>query len=373
MKGELIMNKNVRRLLSIIIATLMCINHFHLESIAADNEFQNELISDIFEIQLEALRANDELFCSFDWSDGYVYPEDFAGTFIDYDTLHVMLTSYDNIEKYNKILENYSKVTFDLANYSYVELFQNVKNTAENCLDIDSLTSYGVDVRNNIGFIGVLKEYYDYASNYSSDKISIVIKEPVVEDTSLSGGSPISSNGFGFTLAAGGTYNGNNVFLTSGHNMTIGSSVTWYGNTIGSFSLVQFNDYQTGDYAFINCSNSFTPSTSFYVDQYNNTSIYTGYFYNPPAGTYLIKYGKTTYQTTCQVQNTGITVIANGKIIQNLTQANGTSSGGDSGGLYRYNNMFCGVHHGHDQNNNSIIYFTPYVYPNAAGFTVLTN
>ena len=31
-----------------------------------------------------------------------------------------MLTSYDNIEKYNKILENYSKVTFDLVNYSYV-------------------------------------------------------------------------------------------------------------------------------------------------------------------------------------------------------------------------------------------------------------
>lgn len=61
----------------------MCINHFRLESTAANNEFQKELISDIFEIQLEALRANDELFCSFDWSDGYVYLEDFAGTFID--------------------------------------------------------------------------------------------------------------------------------------------------------------------------------------------------------------------------------------------------------------------------------------------------
>ena len=52
----------------------MCINRFRLESTAANNEFQKELISDIFEIQLEALRANDELFCSF---------EDFAGTFID--------------------------------------------------------------------------------------------------------------------------------------------------------------------------------------------------------------------------------------------------------------------------------------------------
>ena len=333
----------------------------------------DEEMENMFVIQREAVEANDVLFSNFEWDDGYVYPEDFGGTYIDYDTLHILLTSFEEVHWYEDLLSNYKKIKYDLVEYSYNELYSEAEGIVDN-LDFQFVVSYGVDVKTNRGFIGVLEDHYDELLPFENEIVYIIAEEPVIEDIGVRGGALVNVNGPAFTIACGGTYNGNDALLTCGHGMSVNSPVTWYNNTVGIISMVQYNSNQTGDYAFANCTNGYSPSTTYYTNLYGSYSNYTGYYYNPPAGTYLYRYGSSSGQAQHQVVNTGVTAVNNGVTINNLTMATGTAQNGDSGGLYRYGNMFCGVHHGHATVDGvNCVFFTPYVYPNAAGFTILTS
>ncbi len=365
------MKNKFGKLLFILFSIVLCAFIRPNRVLAEGCELTDEELENMFEIQREAVEANDVLYCSFDWDDGYVYPEDFGGTYIDYDTLHVLVTSYNDINRYKDVLDGYSCITYDCVQHSYDELFDYAMNVAKNEIGIEHISYYGVDVVNNKGLIGVCEDYYEYALNCLGEDITLRTSGRVERDVAVMGGSFIQSNGHNFTLGASGTYNGSNVFVTCGHDMTLGSAVTWINNYIGSFSLIQFSNYQTGDYGFINCSNGYTPSPSYYIGG-GSYGSYTGYFYNPPSGTYLAKYGISTNQTNCTVSYTGVSVpYTTSLTINNLTLATGTAAGGDSGGLYRYGNLFCGIHSAHNDYNT--VFFTPYVYLNAAGFTVATN
>ena len=123
-------------------------------------------------IQKNACDANETLYNSFDFKNDYIYPNDFAGTFIDFDTLHVLVTDEAAVENYRKLLSNYSKyVTFDIVKYSYKELKKLTDKCAEELLDNNfSVTGYYVDVTKNKGVIDVLSEDYDKASAYAASK-----------------------------------------------------------------------------------------------------------------------------------------------------------------------------------------------------------
>lgn len=134
----------------------------------------------MFAIQRNAVDANELLYKSFDFKNDYIYPDDFAGTFIDFDTLHVLVTDETTIENYRKLLSGYSKnVTFDVVKYSYNELKALTDKCAEELLDNNfSVTGYYVDVTKNKGVIEVLTKEYDKASayaasNFDSDMIEI--------------------------------------------------------------------------------------------------------------------------------------------------------------------------------------------------------
>lgn len=140
-------------------------------------------------IQKNACDANEALYNSFDFKNDYIYPDDFAGTFIDFDTLHVLVTDEAAVEKYRKLLSGYSRsVTFDVVKYSYNELKTLTDKCVKNLQDNNfSVTGYYVDVEKNKGVIEVLsKEYgkaFAYAaSRFDSDKIELVKGEYGVLD-----------------------------------------------------------------------------------------------------------------------------------------------------------------------------------------------
>lgn len=160
------------------------------DSSPAVTETQEDEIDpeEMFKIQHNANKANDLLYKSFEWGEGdYIYPDDFAGTFIDFDTLHVLVTDKSAVSRYEKLLADYSEyVTFDIVKYSYNELFALNEKCVKELEDNNfSITLYYVDVDKNKGVITVLFEDYDKASAYAAshfdgDKIEIAGGEYIV-------------------------------------------------------------------------------------------------------------------------------------------------------------------------------------------------
>ena len=132
-------------------------------------------------LQYNACNANEALYNSFEFKNDYIYPDDFAGTFIDFDTLHVLVTDEAAVEKYRELLSDYSKyVTFDVVKYSYKELKKLTDKCAKELMDNNfSVTCWYVDVEENKGVIAVLSKEYGKvtaytASRFDSDRIKIV-------------------------------------------------------------------------------------------------------------------------------------------------------------------------------------------------------
>lgn len=123
-------------------------------------------------IQYKAIKANDFLYESFEWGESdYIYPDDFAGTYIDYDTLHVLLTDKSAIPKYSKLLADYSEyVTFDIVKYSYNELYALNEKCFNELKDNNfSVTGCYVDVKKNRGIVEVLPEDLEKAVAYAAE------------------------------------------------------------------------------------------------------------------------------------------------------------------------------------------------------------
>lgn len=98
-----------------------------------DSSVENiENVTDnIFEIQRRACEAHELLYSSFGWNETYIYPDNFAGDYIDYDTLHIQVTSNSAINYYEALLSDYSDaVVYDIVDYSYNELFDEAENYA---------------------------------------------------------------------------------------------------------------------------------------------------------------------------------------------------------------------------------------------------
>lgn len=139
-------------------------------------------------IQYNAIMVNQKLSESFGWKNGgYIYPKDFAGTFVDFDKLHVLVTSRSAVNKYRELLADYSKyVTFDIVKYSYNELYALNEKCVKELEDNNfSVTEYYVDVDKNKGVIAVLEDEYEKAAAYAAahfdgDKIEIEGRQYVV-------------------------------------------------------------------------------------------------------------------------------------------------------------------------------------------------
>lgn len=353
-----------------------------------DSSVENiENVTDnIFEIQRRACEAHELLYASFDWNETYIYPDDFAGDFIDYDTLHVQVTDEATIDYYKGLLSEYSDaVVYDIVDYSYNELFGEAENFVASIDEDYGVVSFGVDVTQNKGLVDVIATDYEAltlniekSKQNISEKLIIMPQENYIQSTatSLVAGSPISYNGSNFTLGGSGTYNGNTAFVSCGHAVVQGGTVKSGGTTIGTVAVKQYANRQYGDYSIITANSGYT-STSRVFTANGNVTNFRGYLNNPAVGTYVYRYGNVTGQAYCEIKRTNLTVLADNTYnIYGMTEAKlitGTDAKGNSGGPVRNDDYFCGVQHGDDNANNpTYIYFTPYVYISNAGFQIAT-
>ncbi len=112
-------------------------------------------------LQANAVLANEAVYASFDFDKDYVYPDDFAGTYIDYDILYVAVTGQQAIDRYAEITDRSPFVRFVVVNNSYNCLMDCVREYAASIKDDYRVTSYGVDAEKNAGVISLDPDDYE--------------------------------------------------------------------------------------------------------------------------------------------------------------------------------------------------------------------
>lgn len=360
--------------LSLIIAFAFGVDSSKAQAKEKDRDAE---IEEMFKIQEAACVANELIYASFEWDETYVYPDDFAGNYIDYDTLHVQVTSEEAIEHYKTLLEGYDCVCYDVVKHSYNELYYLAESVVDSLPDKKAFAKYYVDIKENKAVVCILKEYKDKVKEFipADDRLIVDYSQGYIVDTSsIVGGSLLTHAGDNFTLGGSGTYGSSVAFLSCGHGLSYGNQIWQASQYIGNVSVIQFANYQAGDYSIIIAQPGYTATSA--VKNSGGTINYSGYLLNPTVGTVLYKYGSATNQSTCQVTQIGVSH-SNGTITTlGLTETHilsGSSQVGDSGGPFRFGTQFCGIIKGHDEVTHTYVYFTPYGYPYYAGFTIKTN
>lgn len=259
-----------------LFAGMMAINEMKAD---AHDKTEEE---DMFDIQAEACSANEELYNSFEWNNAYVYPKSFGGTFIDYDTLHVLVSDESEMDYYKNILASYKCVKYDVVEHSYNELYEEIEEIAKELPNEINIVSYGVDTVKNKAFICVTEENFSLAKSRikNSDIIVEFSENKIINETYVIGGAEIGCSGSFMTLAGSGTYSNSTAFLTCGHDITNGATMTCATNAIGTISLLQYTNNQYGDYSIALARSGYSASSLVYAaDRY--TISYTGYLTNP--------------------------------------------------------------------------------------------
>lgn len=223
----------------------------------------------------------------------------------------MQVTSEEAIENYKPLLEGYDCVCYDVVDHSYNELYKLAESVVDSLPDKKAFAEYYVDIKENKAIVCILKEYQDKIKEFvpSDDRLVIDYSKGYIVDTSsIVGGSGLMHGGDDLTLGGSGTYGSNVAFLTCGHGLSYGDQIWQASQYIGSVSVIQFSNYQAGDYSIIIAQPGYT--------------------------------------ATSAVKN--------------------------SGGPFRFGTHFCGIIKGHDDVTHRFVYFTPYGYPYYAGFTIKT-
>ena len=243
---------------------------------------------------------------------------------------------------------------------------EKVKKIYNNNKDNYELLGYCVDVIKNKGKIFVLdKDYESFSDMLTDDDIILELSDKIQKQSTVIGGSELN---YSLTLAGSGTYGGYTSFLTCGHGLNPMQTVKHSGITIGN---VYVNVQGVGDYSIILAASGYSSTSSVYTTTTGYTTHFTGTLSAPAIGTYLLRYGRMSGQSYCQVTDSFITV-DDRSYMYKAELLSGSAIPGDSGGPYRAAQNFCGVHYGASQ-SGQYVYFTPYSVIHSAGFTIKTN
>ena len=359
------------------------------------------------EAQESALEAYQYLWNNFekDEAGNPIYPEYYAGEYIEGDKLVILLTVDDKAEKekYVSICDNSEAVLFKKADYSMQEL-ERFNLVVAGMLQDYAINYYGVDKKNNQFQIGVSEA--DYQRLCNDDRI---IGKPIIlhiaeENTicaSVYGGDRITygTAGSAYSLCIGGTYGGNNAILTAGHGTAVNGSFYRSGSLLGTVKVQRCNSTigntgasAYGDYAIVQTNSSFTINNK--VRNSTSTVSITGTYSAVPVGTTIYKYGATTGYAWGQVSSDGTTAtyLTNSGTVQYqvsglyLTYLNNSSStsaigAGDSGGcvytksssVYKIHGSVSGMGAADSNGERHLMYSSPIYYAVNAGFTPKTN
>lgn len=379
------------------------------------NDISNDIPEEIYlamKLQESALNAYQRLWDFFEKNESGepIYPDEYAGEYIEGDKLVILLTdlSPDMITKYSDVCKDSTHVIFEKAEYSLKYLNSLKQYTNKLKADGIKLVSYGVDHRNNCLQINIAnndsimnKRVID--SYINELPINIEISEEVEACALILGGSGITNDDRidPITISVGicGWLNGKDAILTCGHgneklSVLYGNRypyIKYNGIRTGQVSYQRANTtpgvFSLGDFAIVTLTGSDTMTN---VVKGSGVSI-TGTNSSVPIGGIVYKYGNTTgysYGTVQQIEFTAIywlspyTYEVSG-LIEAYMNTNGTHAvaEGDSGGtVYQQignNYMFCGIVTAREIILEGQLarkmYFTPAFYTTYnTGFTVKT-
>ena len=369
--------KGIKRLVSYIICLVLVFTGFIHNKIDLDAaDMTEETFQQMMDAQQEAVRAHEVLMESYFVSGNIVYPDEFAGTYIEDNILHIVLNTVEEpvLQKYSNLLAAYPCVEYELADYSYNFLYDETKTAAESVLGQFPVTGFYVDMKDNCGYVEIAENKQEAAENsYKRMRRSVgeYIKfksgeyvEP--QTTTLGGGVPVNNGTIGLTLGFGGYYGGKNAFITCGHDLNVGQSIYWNGTKIGTVVRKQFATQQSGDYSVIEAASGVQGSN------YVNYTAMTGVVMFPAVGTYVYKHGAVGGTAYCQVNmvNSSTYETKHNVWLLGMTKAgviSGSSLEGDSGAPIRTGNSFCGIHQGYEAKDGYVV-FTPYSLIRSSGF-----
>lgn len=293
-------------------------------------------VSRAMEIQSPALRAYQNLWNSFEKNElgEPIYPDEYAGEYINGDKLVIMLVNptQEQIDDYIRRAQDKEHLVFENARYSlnYLNAFNELAFELLN--QGYQISSFGVDRKANSFFISVLSEDYDRLSKQLSVSLqgkmeSLPIRiEPGTRNRAthlIWGGDQIKNedNGLLYSAGIGGTYNGKDAILTAGHgNEKVGFLFTRYpyiefvSRRTGQVVYQRANQspFETGidaygDFAIVELNGLDTPTNRIYGGVY-----ITGTYSSVPVGTTIYKYGATSGYSWGTVEQADITVTYDG-------------------------------------------------------------
>lgn len=403
------MNRKAHSLKScMLVITLVCVFNLLMVSggaVSISNGASNstEYYENLIALQRNAVMANEMISRSLPRNDygEIIYPDDWAGDWIDDDILVIMLTdiSPEHTAKYESMLGEYIQyVRFEVADYSYNYLADQaevyVDNLAETA-DVD-VYSYYVSVMSNEIVIGVDPDDYNELTKTNiilQDDLPIRFEEDVPSEPgiSLEGGSKLynADAGEAFSIGCCGVAYGETSILTCGHiNQSLDDEIRYEnssGDTIGYVTHHKYYDGSRGDFEIV----SVDLDTFDVTNQCEDGSEFVGTLSDSTVGGVVRCYGQRTGETTySEIVATNVTVIDNlgngqlGNTIRGLTRAEITSGdvqSGDSGGpVYvptptRNECYFIGVIHGTSSSNGKDYFsYTPWNLIEGSGFNIRT-
>lgn len=275
------------------------------------------------------------------------YPEYYGGAYIDTVTGELVLLVTD--ERSETLMTRSVDVTDAAFRYEQCDVSLNEINEAIYLINnqLEELRNEGVfitmvcdDILNQRVLVSVqdlteakkqeVLEIADYAF------IEFEEAEPVVRETELGGGWPVSSTGGSGTLGFPATRNGVTGFVTAGHGSPGTGGVFKYTNpytgttsTVGSVTANAFTNGSSADALFIKAASGITTTTELHF----GGTLFGASTASLPVNTLVYKYGSATGLTSGYVQNTNATVIdGDGIKTTGCYVTNYESESGDSGG-----------------------------------------
>jgi len=379
------------------------------KALPGESFYSNEEAEYRMQLQEPALEAYRELLNHFQKNGfEYVYPDEYAGEFIEDEILVILLKEgfEDLANKYINYCGDSKSVEIQTVPYSLKD-FQTAEEVFWTLKNSYKIVSYGVDRKNNCFFAEVEQEDYDrLLADPAVKELAVPLRVNVQKTFSacanLYGGDSILNNYLpptSYSVCIGGTYTNSSgatesAILTAGHgNDTIFS---FYRNDlyVGKVRYAQCNsDYSNtsatsyGDFAIVGLGTNYTATNK--VRNASGLVSITGTYPSVPQGTTLYKYGAATGYAWGYVTQANITVSYNSYYVRGMYESViQNSSGtvpiwpGDSGGSV-YINTSSGyklqglVAAGGSFTVGSTTYYrmysSPMGYPEYFGFTPLTN
>lgn len=334
---------------------------------------------------------------------GYtLFPDDYAGSFIEGDKLVILLTDLSDItsSKYRTWAKEYADyIVFENAMYSYNKLQECADSIAQAVSDNNyTVTEYYVSETENDIVIGVKdsKTTDNLLEHELFKEFSVPVRIEQSEfttptTTNLRGGNKLVNiinpyQNIDITLSCCGTYDGSKAILTCGHGgQSAGDAIkynSYTGSTIGTVNYHRYYNNGTGDFEIIKVTNTSSFDTT---NQITSSYSVTGTYPDPPVNTVLKYYSRVTnthFGYGVVNERNMIIVYDTLPTIKGLTQIKvtyGDCNLGDSGGpVFQETSSgcvnYCGVIHGKKLSGGYLyIAFTPLKYISSVGFSVKTS